>query len=94
MIAGCDGFHGVSRKSVPHEAYDHAYPFAWLGILAKAAPTREELAYTYHERGFALYSMRSPEITRLYLQVAPTRTSTSGRRPRLGRAAHPNGRRR
>ncbi|QUQ65068.1 4-hydroxybenzoate 3-monooxygenase [Kutzneria sp. CA-103260] len=71
VIAGCDGFHGVSRSSVPHEAYDHAYPFAWLGILAKAAPTRDELAYTYHERGFALYSMRSPEITRLYLQVAP-----------------------
>jgi p-hydroxybenzoate 3-monooxygenase len=71
VIAGCDGFHGVSRQSVPHEAYDHTYPFAWLGILAKAAPTREELAYTHHERGFALYSMRSPEITRLYLQVAP-----------------------
>jgi p-hydroxybenzoate 3-monooxygenase len=71
VIAGCDGFHGVSRKSVPHQAYDHTYPFAWLGILAKAAPTREELAYTHHERGFALYSMRSPEITRLYLQVAP-----------------------
>jgi p-hydroxybenzoate 3-monooxygenase len=71
VIAGCDGFHGVTRKSVPHQAYDHTYPFAWLGILAKAAPIREELAYTYHERGFALYSMRSPEITRLYLQVAP-----------------------
>jgi p-hydroxybenzoate 3-monooxygenase len=71
VIAGCDGFHGPSRKAVPHEAYDHTYPFAWLGILAKAAPTREELAYTFHERGFALYSMRSPEITRLYLQVAP-----------------------
>jgi p-hydroxybenzoate 3-monooxygenase len=71
VIAGCDGFHGPSRKAVPHVAYDHTYPFAWLGILAKAAPTREELAYTFHERGFALYSMRSPEITRLYLQVAP-----------------------
>jgi p-hydroxybenzoate 3-monooxygenase len=71
VIAGCDGFHGPSRKAVPHDAYDHTYPFAWLGILAKAAPTREELAYTFHERGFALYSMRSPEITRLYLQVAP-----------------------
>jgi p-hydroxybenzoate 3-monooxygenase len=71
VITGCDGFHGVSRESVPHEAYDHTYPFAWLGILAKAAPTRHELAYVHHERGFALYSMRSPEITRLYLQVAP-----------------------
>ena len=51
--------------------FERVYPFAWLGILAKAPPTHEELIYAYHERGFALYSMRSPEITRLYLQVAP-----------------------
>ena len=51
--------------------FERAYPFAWLGILAKAAPTHDELIYAYHDDGFALYSMRSPEITRLYLQVAP-----------------------
>ncbi len=73
FIAGCDGFHGVSRQAMaPHiEVFERAYPFAWLGILAKAAPTHDELIYAYHERGFALYSMRSPEITRLYLQVPP-----------------------
>jgi p-hydroxybenzoate 3-monooxygenase len=73
-IAGCDGFHGVSRSSFPQGAltvYDRTYPFAWLGILADAAPSREELVYMYHERGFALYSMRSPHITRLYLQCKP-----------------------
>jgi len=73
-IAGCDGFHGVSRASIPagvlHE-YERAYPFAWLGILARAAPAADELIYAQHERGFALFSMRSPEITRLYLQCSP-----------------------
>jgi p-hydroxybenzoate 3-monooxygenase len=74
IIAGCDGFHGICRQSIPGgvlSLYERVYPFAWLGILAKAPPTHEELIYAYHERGFALYSMRSPEITRLYLQVAP-----------------------
>jgi p-hydroxybenzoate 3-monooxygenase len=73
-IAGCDGFHGISRSSIPAAAltcYDRSYPFAWLGILAEAAPSREELLYMHHERGFALYSMRSPRITRLYLQCRP-----------------------
>ena len=73
-IAGCDGFHGICRPSVPPAAlstFERAYPFAWLGILAEAAPSHEELIYAYHERGFALFSMRSPSITRLYLQVAP-----------------------
>ena len=51
--------------------YDRTYPFAWLGILAEAAPASEELIYTYHERGFALFSMRSPSVTRLYLQCTP-----------------------
>ncbi len=72
IVAGCDGFHGVSRPSVPAgalEVADRVYPFAWLGILAEAAPTNEELIYSSHERGFALYSMRSPSVTRLYLQV-------------------------
>jgi p-hydroxybenzoate 3-monooxygenase len=74
VIAGCDGFHGVCRPSIPPgelRIHDHEYPFAWLGILAKAPPTSEELIYSGHDRGFALYSMRSPEITRLYLQVTP-----------------------
>jgi p-hydroxybenzoate 3-monooxygenase len=71
IAAGCDGFHGVSRTAVPHTAYEREYPFAWLGILARAAPSSEELIYTHHERGFALHSMRSPEVTRLYLQVPP-----------------------
>jgi p-hydroxybenzoate 3-monooxygenase len=74
MVAGCDGFRGVCRPSIPAarlQAYDKEYPFAWLGILAKAAPVHHELIYANTERGFALYSMRSPEVTRLYLQVAP-----------------------
>jgi p-hydroxybenzoate 3-monooxygenase len=72
LIAGCDGFHGVSRLSIPDGAatgYDLEYPFAWLGILAQAPPSAEELIYSAHHDGFSLHSMRSPEITRLYLQV-------------------------
>ena len=74
FIAGCDGFHGVCRPSIPEGAltiYDRIYPFGWLGILAEAPPSSEELIYAYHERGFALLSMRSPEISRLYVQCAP-----------------------
>lgn len=70
-VAGCDGFHGISRGTFEPQLFDREYPYAWLGILAKAAPTQHELAYANHPRGFALYSMRSPEITRLYLQVPP-----------------------
>jgi len=74
FIAGCDGFHGVSRPSIPDSAitrFDRHYPFGWLGILAEAAPASEELVYAWTERGFALFSMRSPTITRLYLQCDP-----------------------
>jgi p-hydroxybenzoate 3-monooxygenase len=74
FIAGCDGFHGVCRPSIPTGAlttFEREYPFAWLGILAQAPPSSRELIYAYHERGFALLSMRSPEISRLYLQVPP-----------------------
>jgi p-hydroxybenzoate 3-monooxygenase len=73
VVAGCDGFHGISRATVEGhlQLFEHGYPFCWLGILAQAAPTTDELIYSNHERGFALYSMRSPEVTRLYLQVAP-----------------------
>jgi len=74
FIAGCDGFHGISRPTFPAaqlKIHERHYPFSWLGILARVAPASEELIYTYHERGFALLSMRSPEISRLYLQCDP-----------------------
>jgi p-hydroxybenzoate 3-monooxygenase len=74
FIAGCDGFHGICRPSIPIGAltvYDRVYPFGWLGILAEAPPSSEELIYAYHERGFALLSMRTPTISRLYLQCKP-----------------------
>jgi len=73
-LAGCDGSHGVSRTSLPPGAlriFEKTYPFGWLGILAEAAPSWEELIYSHHEDGFALFSMRSPSITRLYLQCKP-----------------------
>ena len=74
FIAGCDGFHGVTRDALPRDAlraYHHEYPFAWLGILAAVPPSTDELIYASHDRGFALHSLRSPELSRLYLQVAP-----------------------
>ena len=73
-IGGCDGFHGICRPSIPPGAfrfYDKTYPFGWLGILAAAPPACEELIYANHERGFALHSMRTPQISRLYLQCRP-----------------------
>jgi p-hydroxybenzoate 3-monooxygenase len=73
IIAGCDGFHGVARDSIPRAvltAYEREYPFSWLGILAAVPPSSDELIYCYHERGFSLLSMRSPTVSRLYLQVA------------------------
>lgn len=72
FVAGCDGFHGVSRASVPEGALtEHhvVYPFGWLGILAQAPPSTDELIYAWHPNGFSLYSMRSPTVSRLYLQV-------------------------
>jgi p-hydroxybenzoate 3-monooxygenase len=74
FIAGCDGFHGVCRTSIPGgvlKVFERTYPFAWLGILAQAPPSSKELIYAYHDRGFALLSMRSPEISRLYIQCPP-----------------------
>ena len=74
VIAGCDGFHGVSREAIPatgRTEFHHEYPFAWLGILAAVPPSTEELIYAHHERGFALHSLRSPEVSRLYIQVDP-----------------------
>jgi p-hydroxybenzoate 3-monooxygenase len=80
IIAGCDGFHGVCRPSIPAGAlqvFDRTYPFGWLGILAEAPPSSSELVYSLHERGFALFSMRSPHITRLYLQCAADADATA-----------------
>lgn len=74
IVAGCDGSHGVCRSSIPPanlEMFEREYPFAWLGILASAPPASNELVYSLSDRGFALFSMRSPAITRLYLQCAP-----------------------
>lgn len=74
VIAGCDGSHGLSRPAIPPgvlTVYERVYPFAWLGILAAVAPSTDELIYAYHERGFALHSLRSPQISRLYIQCSP-----------------------
>ncbi len=74
VVAGCDGFHGVSRTLIPSGAlqvWDRSYPYAWLGILADVAPSTDELIYSFHDRGFAMHSMRSPTVSRLYLQVPP-----------------------
>jgi p-hydroxybenzoate 3-monooxygenase len=73
VIAGCDGFHGVCRPAIADvlTVFEREYPFGWLGILAECAPSSEELIYAHHERGFALASMRSHEITRMYLQCEP-----------------------
>jgi p-hydroxybenzoate 3-monooxygenase len=72
VIAGCDGFHGICRSLIPDlSIFERIYPYAWLGILADAAPSTDELIYSRHSAGFALYSMRSPQVSRLYLQVAP-----------------------
>jgi p-hydroxybenzoate 3-monooxygenase len=74
VIAGCDGFHGVCRPSIPAgllSEFSREYPFGWLGILAAVAPSNDELVYAHHERGFALLSLRSPELSRLYVQCRP-----------------------
>jgi p-hydroxybenzoate 3-monooxygenase len=74
FIAGCDGFHGICRAAIPADQlqiHERHFPFVWLGILARVPPASQELIYTYHQRGFALLSMRSPEVSRLYLQCAP-----------------------
>jgi p-hydroxybenzoate 3-monooxygenase len=74
FIAGCDGFHGICRQALPEgvlDVFERVYPFAWLGVLAEAPPAAEELIYAHNERGFALFSMRSPTLSRLYLQCEP-----------------------
>lgn len=80
IIAGCDGFHGVCRQSIPDNLlriFEREYPFGWLGILAEAPPSTEENVYVSHERGFALLAMRSPTLSRLYLQCAPNEDLTA-----------------
>jgi p-hydroxybenzoate 3-monooxygenase len=72
VVAGCDGFHGICRPSIPDgvlKVFEREYPFGWLGILAQVAPSMDELVYAHHERGFALLSLRSPELSRYYVQV-------------------------
>jgi p-hydroxybenzoate 3-monooxygenase len=72
FVAACDGYHGIGRKHLPKDSYNEyriEYPFSWLGILAYAPPSCDELIYSYHENGFALLSLRSPTVSRLYLQV-------------------------
>ncbi len=74
VVAGCDGYHGICRRGLPASAltvYERIYPFAWLGIMADARPVSEELVYTSHDDGFALFSMRSPTRSRIYLQCRP-----------------------
>ena len=91
MIAGCDGFHGICRPTIPDgvlRTFSRDYPFGWLGILAAVAPSNDELVYAHHERGFALLSLRSPELSRLYIQCRPDEDidDVAGR-PDLGGAA-------
>jgi p-hydroxybenzoate 3-monooxygenase len=74
FVAGCDGFHGISRPAVPsrrRSEFTRTYPFGWLGVLVEAPPSTDELIYAHHERGFALVSTRSPQIQRLYVQCEP-----------------------
>ena len=73
FIAGCDGFHGICRPAIKNvlTEYERIYPFGWLGILSQSPPPWHELIYSYTDRGFGLYSMRSSTVARLYLQCAP-----------------------
>jgi p-hydroxybenzoate 3-monooxygenase len=91
FIAGCDGFHGICRPSVPGgvlTTFDRVYPFGWLGILAEAVPSSEELIYAYHDRGFGLLSMRSPHISRLYVQCSPEEDIANWSDERIWRELH------
>ena len=91
IIAGCDGFHGICRPAIPADrlrVFERAYPFAWLGILAAAPPAAGELIYARHERGFALATMRSPSLSRLYLQCRPDEDLADGRDDRIWEELH------
>ena len=90
VIAGCDGFHGVSRETVAAQVriWERTYPFAWLGILVDGAPATDELIYARHPAGFSLYSMRSPTVSRLYLQVAPDESMENWSEDRIWSELH------
>jgi p-hydroxybenzoate 3-monooxygenase len=91
FIVGADGFHGVSRPSIPTAgtaAYEREYPYAWLGILADVAPSTDELIYALHDDGFAMHSMRSPHVSRLYLQVDPSEDIANWSDARIWDALH------
>src|SRR5262245_3488217 len=91
FIGGCDGYHGICRPSVMSgmlTEYDREYPFGWVGILSESPPPDHELIYAYHERGFALYTMRSPTLARLYVQCAPDEEIESWPDERIWRELH------
>ena len=91
FVAGCDGFHGISRGMIPEselQIYDRQYPFAWLGVLAEAKPASDMVVYAYHERGFALQSMRGPNICRLYVQCPVADTVEGWSDERFWRELH------
>lgn len=89
VVVGADGFHGTSRSYLPDAVvYERTYPFSWLGILAEAPPSSEELVYARHEDGFALHSMRSPTVTRMYLQVHPADQLDAWPEERIWAALH------
>jgi p-hydroxybenzoate 3-monooxygenase len=91
VIAGCDGFHGICRPAIPADAialFDRIYPFAWLGILAEAAPASHELIYARHEDGFALATMRSETLSRMYVQCAPDEDVANWSDSRIWDALH------
>ena len=91
FVAGCDGFHGISRGMIPEtelRIYDRQYPFAWLGVLAEAKPASDMVIYAYHERGFALQSMRGPNISRLYVQCPVADTVEGWSDERFWRELH------
>ena len=90
VVAGCDGFHGVCRPAIPASVlreFSREYPFGWLGILAAVAPSNDELVYSHPERGFALLSLRSPELAASTSRSRRTRTSPSGPTSGSGRSS-------
>jgi 4-hydroxybenzoate 3-monooxygenase len=91
FVVGADGFHGVSRPTIPADQisiYERDYPYAWLGILANVAPSTDELIYCLHEDGFAMHSMRSNSVSRLYLQVDPAESIDNWSDARIWDALH------
>ena len=90
FIGGCDGFHGICRPAIERvvAVYEREYPFGWLGILAETPPAADEIVYAYHERGFALLSMRSPALSRLYIQCDPVENLASWPDEKIWRELH------